>query len=158
MAMREGPAVPADFKQCNPLGAGVIRAGRLSDRALWTWLVMGALASLFVSYQVARQSVILGSRDGGWLYGYVEPFNARTLGVSLLATALCAGLGFSVKPTARSGWLAVAAWIGVFALDALIQTNLRCPFLRSDRSSLVSSRGSSSGCQISARFSCICLS
>jgi hypothetical protein len=123
MAMREGPAVPANFKQCNPLGAEVIRAGRLSERALWTWLVIGALASLFVSYEVSRQSVILGSRDGGWVYGYVEPFKARILGVSLLATALCAGLVFSVTPSGRSGWLAVVAWIGLaFALDALIRS------------------------------------
>jgi hypothetical protein len=121
--MREGPAVPADLKQCNPLGAEVISAGRLSERALWTWLAIGALASLFVSYEVSRQSVILGSRDGGWVYGYVEPFKARILGVSLLATALCAGLVLWVTPTGRSGRLAVVAWIGLaFALDALIRS------------------------------------
>src|SRR5262245_36418292 len=123
MAVREGPAVLADIKQSNPVGAEVVRAGRLSERALWTWLVIGALASLLVSYQIARQAVILGSREGGWVYGYVDLFNASTLGVSLLATALCAGLLFLVKPTGRSSWLAVFAWIVLaFGLDALVRS------------------------------------
>jgi hypothetical protein len=99
------------------------RAGRLSERALWTWIVIGALASLLVIYEITTQGIVLGSRDGGWVYGYVEPFTTRTLGVSLLATALCAGLLFSVAPTPRVDWLAVFAWIGLaFGVDWLIRS------------------------------------
>ena len=95
----------------------------MSERALWTWLVVGALASLLVTYEITTQFIVLGSREGGWIYGYVEPFTTRTLGVSLLATALCAGLLFSVAPAAREEWLAVFAWIGLaFGVDWLIRS------------------------------------
>src|SRR6266540_2050336 len=99
------------------------RAGRLSERALWTWLVFGALASLLVTYRISTQLIVLGSREGGWIYGYVEPFTTRILGVSLLATALCASLLFTVKPASRVDWLAVFAWIGLaFGVDWLIRS------------------------------------
>jgi hypothetical protein len=95
----------------------------LSDRALWTCLVIGVLASLLVSYRITTPSVVLGSREGGWIYAYVEPFNARILGVSLLATALCAGMLYSFTPATRLDWPAVFAWIGLaFALQALIRS------------------------------------
>jgi methylthioxylose transferase len=99
------------------------RAGRLSERALWTWLAIGALASLLVTYEITTQVIVLGSREGGWIYGYLEPFTTRTLGVSLLATALCAGLLFSVAPAPRVDWLALFAWISLaFGVDWLIRS------------------------------------
>src|SRR5213594_3646579 len=99
------------------------RAGRLSERALWTWLVIGALTSLLVTYEITTQSIVLGSREGGWIYGYVEPFTTRNLGVSLLATALCAALLVSVKPAPRVDWLVVFAWIGLaIGVDWLIRS------------------------------------
>src|SRR5262249_34692450 len=141
-----GPAVTADFKQSNPPGAEVVRAGRLSERALGTWLVIGALASLLISYQITRQSVILGSREGGWVYGYVEPFNVRILGVSLLATASWAGLLFSVKP-GRSGWLAVFAWIVLaFGLDVLVRSQTPFTFAQ-----IFSSEGANSFYSVTQR-------
>src|SRR5881296_3390099 len=124
MAACGGPAIRTEFNQCNPSGGGFGRAaGGLSDRALWTCLVIGVLASLLVSYRITTQSVVLGSREGGWIYGYVEPFNARILGVSLLETALCAGMLYSFTPAARLDWPAVFPLIGLsFALQALIRS------------------------------------
>jgi hypothetical protein len=85
--------------------------------------VIGALASLLVTYEITTQVIVLGSREGGWIYGYLEPFTTRTLGVSLLATALCAGLLFSVAPAPRVEWLAVFAWISLaFGVDWLIRS------------------------------------
>jgi hypothetical protein len=90
------------------------RPGLLSDRALWKWVVGGSLVSLLVCYNVATRSVILGSREGGWFYGYMRFFSARMLIVSLLASALAAGLLFSVTPGAtRRDWPVVLAWIGL---------------------------------------------
>ena len=88
------------------------RSGRLWDRALWVWLVSGSLLSLFVLYNITTRSVILGSRAGGWTYEYVEFFRARTMIVSLIASALSAGLVFRIRPgTTRRDWPVVLAWI-----------------------------------------------
>jgi hypothetical protein len=89
-------------------------SGLLSDRALWEWVVGGSLLSLIVCYHITTQSVILGSPEGHWIYGYVGSFTARTLSVSLLASALSVGLLFSLKPNAtRRDWPIVLAWIGL---------------------------------------------
>ena len=86
--------------------------GGLSNRALWDWLLAGAVASLIVCYNIATQSVTLGSPAGGWIYGYVQPFDIRAPIVSLLAIALAAGLLFSVDPaTTRRDWPVVLAWV-----------------------------------------------
>jgi hypothetical protein len=89
-------------------------AGLLSDRALWEWLVGGSLVTLIVCYNITTQSVILGSPEGHWIYGYVGFFTVRTLLVSLLASALSVGLLLSLKPSAtRRDWPIVLAWIGL---------------------------------------------
>ena len=81
-------------------------AGGLSRRALWDWLGAGSLVSLLVCYAVASQSLVLGSSDGGWVYGYVAVFNPRMLMVAAAATALAAVLVFF---SPRSDWPAVLA-------------------------------------------------
>ena len=97
--------------------------GLLSDRALWEWLVGGSLVALFVCYNITTRSLILGSREGGWTYGYVEFFRARTMIISLIASAFSAGLVFSIRPGAtRRDWPVVLAWIGLaLGLQALIR-------------------------------------
>jgi hypothetical protein len=88
--------------------------GLLSDRALWEWLIGGSLVSLLVCYNITTQSVILGSRDAGWGYGYVGSFSPHVLIVWLLASALSAALLFAVRLNgARSDGPAVLAWIGL---------------------------------------------
>ena len=88
--------------------------GLLSNRALWDWLAGGAVASLIVCYSISTQSVTLGSPAGGWVYGYVQPFDVRALIVSILAVALAAGLLFFVDPgSTRRDWPVVLAWVGL---------------------------------------------
>ena len=100
---------------------GTASAGRLSRRALWDWLGAGSLVSLLVCYAVAGQSLVLGSSDGGWVYGYVAVFNPRMLMVAAAAAALAAVLVFFFAP--RSGWPAVLGWIVLaLGLQALIRS------------------------------------
>jgi hypothetical protein len=99
---------------------GTASAGRLSRRALWDWLGAGSLVSLLVCYAVASQSFVLGSSDGGWVYGYVAVFNPRVLMVAAAAVALAAILVFF---SPRSGWPAVLGWIALaLGLQALIRS------------------------------------
>src|SRR5436190_23305653 len=70
-------------------------SGWLSDRVLWGWLAGGSLIALIVCYNLAIQSVVLGSREAGWGYGYLRGFDTRVLVVALLATALAAAWFFS---------------------------------------------------------------
>jgi hypothetical protein len=101
------PPPPTDDRSSRSTGDG-----RLSRRALWDWLLAGAVASLIVFYSIATQSLTLGSAAGGWVYGYVQPFDVRALIVSLLTVALAAGLLFTVDPgSTRRDWLVVLAWI-----------------------------------------------
>jgi hypothetical protein len=85
--------------------------GRLSNRALWDWLLGGAVASLIVCYSISTQAVTLGSPAGGWVYGYVQLFDVRALLVSLVVIALAAGLLVSVDPgSTHRDWPVALAW------------------------------------------------
>jgi hypothetical protein len=77
------------------------RSAVLSDRVLWNLLWAGVLLALFVCYNIATQSLILGSRDAGWGYGYLRAFDERVLTTALLATLLLATWLFGV-PQKRS--------------------------------------------------------
>ena len=117
--MSNGPApLPAD----RPLPISD-SPGALSDRALWVWLVSGSLVSLFVFYSIASRSLLLGSREGGWTYEYVENFRARTMIISLIASAFSAALVFRLRPgVTRSDWPIVLAWIALaLGLQGLIR-------------------------------------
>src|SRR4051812_35899584 len=100
--------------------------GALSHRALRDWLGAGSLMALLVCYTVATQSLVLGSREGGWVYGYVAVFNPRMLMMAAAATALAAVLifAFDSRPeSSRSDWVAILAWIVVaLGLQALMRT------------------------------------
>ena len=77
--------------------------------------------SLLVCYAIASQSLVLGSSDGGWVYGYVAVFSPRMLMVAAAAAALAAVLVFFFAP--RSGWPAVLGWIVLaLGLQALIRS------------------------------------
>jgi uncharacterized membrane protein len=86
--------------------------GLLSDRTLWVCLVTGLLVSLVAFYSVANRSMILGSREGGWSWEYLEFFRARTMIISLIASAFSAALVFRLGSGAtRSDWPVVFAGI-----------------------------------------------
>jgi methylthioxylose transferase len=103
---------------------GHASAERLSSRALWDWLGAGSLVSLLVCYAIATQWLVLGSSEGGWVYGYVATFSPHTLMVAAAGTALSAAFLFGLRPeTSRRDWLAVLAWIVLaLGLQALIRS------------------------------------
>jgi hypothetical protein len=82
------------------------------------------LASLFACYAIATQSLILGSTEGGWAYGYLAIFSPRTLMVAAAATAISAGLLFGARAgAARRDWPLGLAWIALgLGLQALIRS------------------------------------
>jgi len=90
------------------------------------WLGAGSLMALLVCYTVATQSLVLGSREGGWVYGYVAVFNPRMLMMAATATALAAVLifAFDSRPeNSRSDWVPILAWIVVaLGLQALMRS------------------------------------
>ena len=106
------------------LSPGTTNAGRLSRQALWDWLGVGSLASLFACYYIATQSLILGSSEGGWAYGYVAIFNPRTLMVAGAAAVISAGLLFGARAGAtKRDWLLVLAWMALgLGLQAIIRS------------------------------------
>lgn len=106
------------------LPPGAATAGRLSRQALWDWLGVGSLASLFACYSMATQSLILGSTEGGWAYGYLAIFSPRILLVAVAATAIAAALLFGVKAGAtKRDWPLVLAWLALgLGLQALIRS------------------------------------
>src|SRR6476660_38512 len=61
-----------------------------SNRLLWISLLIGSALSLFVSYQIATTSILLGSREARRVYPYIQPFGARSL-VVFLVVSLVAG-------------------------------------------------------------------
>ena len=42
-------------------------------RLLWFVLIVGSVASLLVSYRIARQSLVVGSYEGGWIHPFMAP-------------------------------------------------------------------------------------
>lgn len=87
-------------------------AGPLSKYVLWASLALGSALSLVVSYRIATQSIVLGSGEGRWVYGYLQPFTARPPMVSLLVSLVgCALLGVPGIRAARREWWLVGAWL-----------------------------------------------
>ena len=106
------------------LPSGTANAGRLSRQALWDWLGVGSLASLFACYSIATQSLVLGSTEGGWAYGYLAVFSPRILMIAAAATVISVGLVFSARAGAtRRDWPLVLAWIALgLGLQALVRS------------------------------------
>lgn len=79
---------------------------------LWTLLLLGSVLSLYVSYRIATHSIILGSREGGWVYPYIHAFSIQPVAMFLLVSLLVASV-FAVQDVlARDReWVMVALWI-----------------------------------------------
>jgi hypothetical protein len=88
---------------------------RMSDRWLWLFILLGTVFSLLVSYQIATQSLILGSLPGGWTYRYAARFTSQPIGAALLVGGISVALLLLTRGIARAGrlrqWLIVAVWI-----------------------------------------------
>lgn len=87
-------------------------AAPASNRVLEISLAAGVLLSLAVTVAVATQSLLVGSRAGRWVYGYVAPFSLRPLLISVGVAAAASGL-LHLTSRARPGhaWAVVAVWM-----------------------------------------------
>ncbi|MCM3879215.1 MAG: hypothetical protein ND807_03815, partial [Vicinamibacterales bacterium] len=81
-------------------------------RLLWASLVLGSAMSLYVSWQLAAQSLVFGSHEGHWVYGYVGAFKTGLIEVFFVAAVpAVALLWVSWRPRQESfEWPLVLAW------------------------------------------------
>jgi len=91
------------------------------------------MLSLFVSNNIATRTVVLGSRRGNWVYGYIQFFNIRSLEIWVVVTALSGALlagswmyirKTNERPPTRLHveWLLIVVWCaGGLVLQALIR-------------------------------------
>ena len=95
-----------------------------SRRALWTWLILAAAAAIAVSVEIAAQALVVGSRDGQWVYGYVAPLSAPAVAAALGAIAACCALLAASDVTGRrSATAQIVMWIAAaFAVQILLRT------------------------------------
>ena len=83
----------------------------MTHRILWASLLLGSMLSLAVSYSIAARSILLGSREGHWVYGYIQSFSLVSLAVFLLVSALSGALLAAPGAVAgRREWVLVLAW------------------------------------------------
>jgi methylthioxylose transferase len=84
----------------------------MSHRTFWAALLVGAALSLVVCYIIATQSMILGSREAGWWYGYRSPFTVRALGAAILISGFSSILLLAARPAPGiREWVLVLAWV-----------------------------------------------
>jgi hypothetical protein len=75
-------------------------------------LLIGAMLSLIVSYQVATGSLILGSPAGGWTYAYLYGFQPRSLVVFAVVCICCAVVAaVPLGELRRYEWRLVLMWV-----------------------------------------------
>jgi hypothetical protein len=119
-------------------------------RLWWAALLVGAAASLVVCYHIATHSILLGSREGGWYYGYIRVFAARSLWIWLLATGGCVALlAASESIGRRREWASVFLWFGAaLVLQALVRSLTPFTF-----ESIFTSDGANSFYSVTRRYS-----
>ena len=99
----------------------------MSERWLWFFILLGSALSLALSYEIATQSLRLGSLEWGWTYSYAARFSSRPVGAALIVGGIAVALllltgGFSQAGRHRQ-WLIVAAWIALATpLQALMRS------------------------------------
>jgi hypothetical protein len=105
-------------------------AREMPSAILWISLVLGSALSLVTCYRLATRSIVLGSREGGWVYPYVQPFDVRSVAVFLLVSLLACGLVAAPNAvTRRREWLLVLFWITVaVGLQGLLRSLTRYSF------------------------------
>jgi hypothetical protein len=82
-----------------------------SQPFLWVSIVLGALLSLAACYAVGSQTLVIGSLEGGWRYGYGAPFSMRLLIVFACATAIACAPLFASAAGGRRTWSLLLVWI-----------------------------------------------
>jgi hypothetical protein len=97
----------------------------VKTRPLWGGVFAGVMASLLVCARVIDHSLIVGSAEGGWKYGFFRPFGPEVIaifaGVTALASALL--LWQPADRGARSEWIAVCFCVfAAIGLQALLRS------------------------------------
>jgi len=99
---------------------------------LWAALGLGTILALYVCYLVATQELFLGSQEGRWVYGYLQPVRLWTIGTALVAWLICVsllraeGAGSLTKP-----WRQIFAWLMIgFGVQAALRYLTPFPFER----------------------------
>jgi len=86
----------------------------VSRPLLWGALVLGALLSGIVCWQIATQSFVVGSVEGRWVYSYLRSLPDHTLAIAALACAVVSALLYVGSATAtRREWRLVLVWMAV---------------------------------------------
>ncbi len=74
-------------------------------------IALGIVASVVTAALLAYQRLVVGSAEGGWVYGYVANFHAAVLLPWLAVAAVCAALLWSQQYLRRSSALLLTVWI-----------------------------------------------
>jgi hypothetical protein len=85
------------------------------NRLLWASLAAGSVIALLVCYAAATQSLVVGSIEGGWYYGYRQPFTLRILLVFFLVIAPAGALLLLGGKWPGGEWSQVLMWIAIAA-------------------------------------------
>lgn len=110
----------------------------MSRRVLWFCVLIGSALSLAAAWGMVTQRLVIGSPEGGWVYGYRGRFNSGTIEPFVIASVLAgaATVGWwsrlrslaELAPAARTrnraaGWARIAAWcLLAAAIQALIRS------------------------------------
>jgi hypothetical protein len=92
-----------------------------AQRVLWCLLLLALTLSLLVDASIARQSLIVGSREGEWVYRYFQTFRWAAVWTALLATALAVAV-IALESSIRSTSTLLLLW---FVVGLVVQALLR---------------------------------
>jgi hypothetical protein len=88
---------------------------------MWCVLLLGTALSLMVAVGIARQSLVIGSEAGGWVYRYLGPFHATAAAVALVATLIVAAL-LAIDSVVRGTVPRLICWlVAGFIIQALLR-------------------------------------
>lgn len=109
----------------------------MSRRLLWVSVLIGSALSLAAAWAIATQRLVIGSPEGGWVYGYFRAFNANSVEPFAIASVLVAAATAAWWPRLRSlaestltgrdrnrfaEWAPIAGWcLLAVAIQALLR-------------------------------------
>ena len=87
---------------------------KLPRRSLWAAVAAGTLLSLVLSARIAAGSFVLGSTSGGWVHGYLYPFQFKAIAVFTIVFACCAAAVLvPLAEVRRRQWRIVCVWLAL---------------------------------------------
>jgi len=97
--------------------------GEIPERLLWAWLAVALLMAALACYRIATRSMVLGSSEGRWVYGYLQPLSVRIVLTGASAAAASCVLLLSDRITGRDTWRTVFVWVLLaVALQAVLRS------------------------------------